>query len=110
MSVSLRSQEALSQQLPPGFEGAICRTPLQAFTLPLQQCLEGIDEASVVAEDVFADAQNRNAAVGDPKIGQVRTRQDEGLFTNLERYACCIQIVARLLRIGRELVVPGNHG
>lgn len=69
----------------------------------LRQCLDCIDEASIVAVDIFSDAQDRYTTVYHAKIRQNGTRQDKRLLADFERQAGLIKIVARLLSVWSKL-------
>lgn len=68
----------------------------------LQEGLDGIDEAGVVGEDVFAYAKDGDPTVGDVKVSEDGSWDEEGLLADFEGSFGCVEVVSGFLSIGSE--------
>lgn len=69
----------------------------------------GIDESSVVDEDIFAYTVDWHTAICDSKVLENGSWLHEWLFADLIWDLSDIEEISSLLRVGSELVVPGNY-
>ena len=99
---------SLSTHVSPRFIRPIVLAPLQRLPISLKQILHSIDEAGVVAEDIFANAQDWHSSVRDAKICQNGSRKNERLLADRERGRCRIEVVASFLCVWCELYVAGQ--